>query len=402
MQALLATVADLWPAASRVEVKKQRYGRRSHDVGTREFLVIPNAESPRILVPRENARAAAGSMRRYSAAISPRETLQRLGLATGLAVGLAHTILPDRVRIKQDGTANIIDYLSDFFSEPVSISITIGPGRANRKPVLQVFDRRGHSLAFVKIGDTKASAVHVEREAASLEILGTKTFGTIVVPTLLHRGIWNGMVILIMTALATGPSARSAGFERLKVRGLRELGSSFTEGRTALAATPMWASLRADHESLAKGKDRETFAASLTRAEEQFGNRQVDVGAWHGDFSPWNMAHHGGLLHVWDWERFERGVPVGMDFLHFTLNRRIRWHGTSADTVMAGLLEGAPELRERTSTEATLAAAYLASITLRYLSGAEGPGGESIDAKSKVMLSVFDRLTTQWNGAGHG
>jgi hypothetical protein len=42
-----------------------------------------------------------------------------------------------------------------------------------------------------------------------------------------------------------------------------------------------------------------------------------DFGSCHGDFGPWNMATDGGVVEVWDWERFATSVPVGFDAAHY-------------------------------------------------------------------------------------
>src|SRR5205823_2021204 len=49
----------------------------------------------------------------------------------------------------------------------------------------------------------------------------------------------------------------------------------------------------------------------------------LTFGAWHGDWSPWNMASTTGGLLVWDWERFGSGVPRGFDALHYWLQSEV-------------------------------------------------------------------------------
>ena len=53
--------------------------------------------------------------------------------------------------------------------------------------------------------------------------------------------------------------------------------------------------------------------------ESRPARRRLAFGAWHGDWTPWNMASTAGGLLVWDWERFATGVPVGFDALHYWL-----------------------------------------------------------------------------------
>lgn len=401
MQPLLETLRDLWPKSEQAQVSHQDRGARGERGASPGFLVVPNAAAPRILIPAGNAPAAAASMRRYSAAISLRETLQRWGLAMGLQVGAAGLLLRDRVQLDSSGTAGLMSHLEAVFSQSVSVSLSVGPARANRKPVLQVFDAKGRSLAFVKVGDSATASGHVMREAESLRVLGTQQFSSIELPSLIDMSQWNGMAVLVMSALDTRPVARGPGLARLRGRAVDELAAAFRQPRATLAQTPMWTALRADCLLLLDEEIRTLYGNCLDRVESQFPDRLLDVGAWHGDFSPWNMAQRSHKLQLWDWERFELGVPAGMDRVHYALNRHLRTAGTTMQTVLDGLEKGAPALADKRSEDGVVVAAYVASISLRYLLGAQGPGGESIDQKSRLMLSTLDRLTMQWERAAH-
>ena len=55
----------------------------------------------------------------------------------------------------------------------------------------------------------------------------------------------------------------------------------------------------------------------LDGLEERHGADVIEFGAWHGDLAPGNTSIVGGRLHVWDWERSEIGVPLGLDPIHF-------------------------------------------------------------------------------------
>lgn len=394
MQPLLATVTDLWPDADVVELGRRRLFDRP-EAGSTEFVVVPNSRAPRMLVPSGHARAAAGALRRYNAAISWQQTVQRLVLASGLGAGGATALLPERVRIRttEGSSGGIAEYLSDVLGARVSVSLTVGPARANRKPVLQVFDRRGRSVAFAKVGDSPTAAEHVHGEGRALQTLGEIRFATVTVPRLLDLGHWRGMLVLLMSALPTGPYARNRRFKHLRHAALDEFVGAFADEPLPLADTPMWVRLRAEQGLLDDNDAHSRFAACLDRVEERFGRREVAVSAWHGDCTPWNMAHRGGRLLLWDWERFERGVPTGMDELHYAVNERLRLQSCAPHTILAGLRSVAPALESPRSRDAVLAAAYLCSITSRYLHGAQGPGGEAVMDKSRTMLNVLDRLT---------
>jgi hypothetical protein len=76
--------------------------------------------------------------------------------------------LRDRIRVVGPGEDHIGAVVASIVGEPVQLSLGIGTARANRKPVLGAFDRRGRPVAFVKVGDTAVSARHVVAEARAL------------------------------------------------------------------------------------------------------------------------------------------------------------------------------------------------------------------------------------------
>jgi hypothetical protein len=51
--------------------------------------------------------------------------------------------------------------------------------------------------------------------------------------------------------------------------------------------------------------------------ESRHGDTVLEFGTWHGDWTPWNLAWHGGRLWVLDWEHSRPGVPVGLDLAYW-------------------------------------------------------------------------------------
>jgi hypothetical protein len=86
-----------------------------------------------------------------------------------------------------------------------------------------------------------------------------------------------------------------------------------------LGSTAYWGSLRERVDRLPDGPGAEQLQALVPRVAEDCGDVPVTVGAWHGDWTPWNTAADGDALLVWDWERFGPAVPTGYDTLHWRL-----------------------------------------------------------------------------------
>ena len=169
-----------------------------------------------------------------------------------------------------------------------------------------------------------------------------------------------------------------------------ELAEVFDGGRLRLVDTPWWARTTLAASQLQDPERRARLVAALDRVADVAGEVEVRVGAWHGDFTPWNMSRHGSRLLLWDWERFETGVPHGMDRVHYAVNTIARARGFGVGSVLDGLRAGATGDAE---VDLTVAAAYLAALATRYLLGAQEDGGEVIADRADLVLSILSELT---------
>ena len=75
----------------------------------------------------------------------------------------------------------------------------------------------------------------------------------------------------------------------------------------------------------------------LDRLAGAAGAVHLQLGRWHGDWAPWNMARAGGRVQVWDWERSVTGVPVGLDMIHFQVQREVQVGSSPEAAVNAAL-----------------------------------------------------------------
>lgn len=368
---LQQTVAALWadPAPRAVPP------RSAATPGTTRLVAVPRAASARLLVPAHPARAAAGAVSRYSTALTTKERVTRVALATGLRLGGAR-LLPDGLEARGGG---LVDHLAEVLGEPVVVSVGIGTARANRKPVLEVFDRAGRSLAFVKVGDTAVARDHVAGEERALRRIADATWDVVRIPRVLHCGEWDGALVLVVSTLATTPWPRVR--DGLVGRAQDEVFASLGVQHAPLVDAPLWTQARTAADGL--GEPGARLRAALDALEDRLPDRDVPIGSWHGDWTPWNMCPHRGRLHVWDWERFSSGVPAGLDAVHHAVNVATRARGASVD-VVAGALA-------RSSSDDLARAAYLVAVTARYLAAAADAGGEAIQPRADVFLDCLER-----------
>ncbi len=377
--ALARTLQRLWPRGVVTP------GRRRAHQGTAEALsaeqwFVPNARSPRLTVPAHPASAARG-MCRFSDAVPVGEVLRRLGIAAGLRV-FGGWLLPDRITIT--GDEGLPGHLEMVFGRPVTIGVSIGSARANRKPVLGVFDRHGRQIAFVKVGDNEVTTRLVTDEAEALGRLAEHSFETFAAPAVIAFHDWSDLRLLIMTALPTSPWRSPLTRGRPPIEAMTELATGFDEGLVPVVGTPLWKRALVARDALRDHGLAERYEAALETIAARWGQTDVRVGAWHGDFTPWNMARRRGVVQLWDWERFETGVPAGFDMAHWSVQTDGRARAGDADAMCAAL--------DRSGLEPIAAVTYLSAIAGRYLVAAQEHHGEAIAPQASGAVAALEQF----------
>lgn len=356
---LPAEVAALWPAPARAT-----WSFRCAP-STSGYLVVPSAVRPRLLVPtgvqgadRMLIRYAGGPATRAARALFRRSLTSRL-----------QGRVPVRKLCVVEDPDGIERYLADQLDRDIRLGVLLGPPRPNRKPVLQLFDSAGRTVAFAKVGTTPLAARLLEREGATLAFLAERRPTTFTAPGILHRGTWRGMPVLVQEALGLAQARLSPAeppvsvlAEIAGVNGIRCVPPS-SGGRDRTAVNPSWF-----------GLDLRDFE----RLDRLLDNRPgCPMGSWHGDFGPWNLATTGEVTQVWDWERFESDVPVGLDAAHYRTQQSFGSDRDPADAwprICADIAEVLTACGQPTDSLAVVAGAYIVAIRDRYVTDAtDGP-----------------------------
>ncbi|MEU6999620.1 hypothetical protein [Nonomuraea sp. NPDC046570] len=239
-----------------------------------------------------------------------------------------HGLLGRKIMLGVEGSVE--SHLSEVFGSPIRAVLHVRPARrGNRKPILEAHDAAG-LVAFVKIGDTDRARELVTAEAATLRKLADLPLKTVVPPAVLHHGVWDDLAVLALSPLPVRRRARVPA-------------ALLTDAISEIAAT---------------------------------GGR--DGHAWHGDLAPWNMsASADGRLLVWDWERYETGVPLGFDALHHLFQRLLRRMDPplAARACLSQALPALAPLGLSAAQARTTALHYLIAMADRHASDGHEPLG---------------------------
>jgi hypothetical protein len=380
---VLQAARILWPAPLEVA-----YARgRSHPGSVCEQILLPGPAA-RISVPADTRRGAARAIMRFSSALPRRQVATRLASALTVAVG-PRSLVPHRLVVTGTSADSLRDHLSAALGQPVSFGFGIGTARANRKPVLALFGKDGRRLGFAKIGVDPFTDDQVTREHHSLTEVQRARIGGVRTPTLLDFGTWDDHPVLVISALQ--PSAWETarrGARTPPATQMEALGTAFGVQEATLAQSPWWSGLVALAEGLPPGRARSDLLEDMETVVTRWADQEVRLGAWHGDWTPWNMGWSHGELLLWDFERFELGAPLGLDACHFALS--IPSRTTDPAEIIRRLGQADPG--EDRALAALVKATYLVAITCRYQAAAHSENGRLIAPRAALMAGCL----TEW------
>lgn len=358
-----------------------------------EYLVVPDARRPKLLVPSGSRRVAAAAVRRYAEPQSRSAKLKREAVVAAVRTGASGVLLRDRIRVTGPFSHSIDGHLSEALGRELSVSVHIGPARANRKPVLQLIGPDGDTFGFGKLGAGPLTQALVRAETAALTSLTHSGLTKLIVPRVLHAGQWRGLEVLVQSALPVWLPRAPLSRRRLVAAMLDIAGCcGYTTG--ALSGSLYWHDLRARLAELADRPEGVALASAAELLVQRSGDIVFRYGAWHGDWAPWNMANIADGLLVWDWERFASGVPLGFDAVHHELQRRIQSTEDAKDAVEATVKRSAELLAPFGVPAAgrdVTALLYLVDLATRYLTDRQAEAGARLGVLGTWLLPVLIR-----------
>jgi len=380
----------LWPEPARIA----RSGRAwSGQAERTEFLVVPDERRAKLLLPRRPRRAAAAALRHYKASADTPRRLAFRGLALAAQAGLAD-ILPHRISIESGpaaADADISAYLSGVLDREAIISLRIGAPRANRKPVLELLTADGGLIGFAKVGVNALTCELVRAEAAALAVLNAAPLVRLGTPRLIHHGQWCGHEVLVQEALSgVAPPRRWTGLSQA----MGELAAVQGVAHLTMDQSPYWHDLRQRLAACAQRDMGGMLLKAMSYLEPAAATTSMAFGAWHGDWTPWNMTTSGGRALVWDWERFQSGVPVGYDAVHYRLQALVNGRSApqaSAEAAMADAPAVLAPFGIQPDTARLVASLYLIEIAVRYLRDGQAEAGARLGDVGTWLLPVLMR-----------
>jgi hypothetical protein len=388
LAAMWATPVDI------VDVPRRRVGgAASPDRPLHTFAALPSTSQPRI-VATDSRAALAATVRRFSHSTGFGARSARIALATAIRMGALELTSRDRLaviavnRTDADRENSVTARLGEIFGTEVSIGMSLGAVRANRKPVLHVLTPDGRSLGFAKLGLSPLARSLLNAEAENLRLLAQHSLQHLELPRVIHHGVWHEHTLLVMTALPA-PLRRRHSTTALPVQAMAELAECEGTSTSPLTESPWFNGVvAATVETRDSSADR--FHSLLERLGQRHGDQPVRFGSWHGDWGPWNMVWAGDRVRLWDWERFARGVPYGLDALYYAMflppaRADVALLRESTVRALAPFSIGGPEAD-------LLLPLYLTTLCARFLPDSLTEHGLQLRPKVVTLLDLLERV----------
>jgi hypothetical protein len=383
--------ALLWPPPASATRSSAGAPGTAGAAGTRvsELIVVPSLRNPRLLVP-AGRRAGAAAVRRYGEPGSRRAAAATRALALALATGAGRVVLRDRLRVHvPPGAATIESHLRDQLGDDLQLSMHLGAARANRKPVLQLLTPGGRTVAFVKLGTTELTRQLVRDEAQALDRLAAAGLSGVTVPAVRHHDSWQGLDVLVLSPLPVWQPRRELAPGQLTAA-MGEVARVAGGTTGPLADGSYWRGLGRRLAGADPGADHLALERELAALGRRDGSVALTYGAWHGDWTPWNMACTRDGLLLWDWERFTVGVPIGFDALHYWLQSDVVARRRDPAAGAVECVERAPELLGplgvAPAAARLTALLYLCELSARYLIDRQAQAGARLGAPGRWLI----------------
>lgn len=304
------------------------------------------------------ARLAAGRLAQRVAATPARRALAARGLALDEALGLSG-----------DPARSLLAELGRRMPAASDMAITLGPRRTNRKPVVQLFDADGVTLAYAKVAHDDVTDRLVANEARWLAELGGGR-GPLAVPELLDRVPWRDRTVAVIASVAPSEHVPDAFDLQRRTNLTREIAKPIVETTVASART---------------GGDTRRDAIL-----DRFGTQTISLAPWHGDLSPWNTISEPDRTWVLDWEFARGAMPIGADVWHAEVMAATHLDGSSAVRALRAARQQVPSTIEavgaRHDPDAAFALYLLELIERDRVLSPDEPANDPVASAAQTLL----------------
>ncbi len=299
--------------------------------GRERYIAMPDRDDVRQLLPWRWSTLRATASRSSDDRPLAKQVRDVVGVAGLFTVGA----LQGSRRVGVGASESLVDHIATQLGvERARGLVLCGPARSNQKPVIQLHDRWGRTIAFVKVAWNDLTQRLVVDERAALEHLASADGFT--TPEILGHGRYGSSSWLAIAPVGVErrADATTESIDRLAMA-IERTGRGWTgdAARSSFVASLGERAVGLPH--------AEPIVDGLT--ERDRGTELTEAGA-HGDFVPWNIRSGSPVPAVWDWERYRSFCPTGYDRFHHRLQVALHRDNRPFPEVLRELADGVDDI----------------------------------------------------------
>lgn len=287
-----------------------------------KFYKISNADGKQWVVPSQNMSVG---MQLYQPLAWKGRLLKKwLPLVNGLAcLGLVRKVLHIEAVANPISEALHKKLMSVFKTDSLEYSVFLGTPCAHQKTTIQIF-QGDKILGYCKITDNPEIGGLFEGETLILRHLADCRI-TNVPQCLLCKSLDSGEWIFVQSTTKTLKSSVLHEWTNLHEHFLERIYES-TKKSMPYSKTDFYKSLKYIQGRMGSVGSQHRLNAvysAIERINKEFAGKDIEVCAFHSDFTPWNMFEEDGCLFVFDWEYASFSYPPYLDRMHFFMQTAI-------------------------------------------------------------------------------
>jgi len=284
---------------------------------SQRIIAFPDDKSPRVFYPAENLKCFKTSLSLY--------TPSRLGvkfLYNNIPPSFLFSFLKiDKRRQYYLTQSPLLEKIKELFPMSSTLSISTGAPGPHRKPLVQVLDKDGEALGYLKISMNDSTNDLLRQEADALEFIRSLELQTAQIPEIIDNGTMEGGVKYIALKSTTSRFKKSYRFTYSHMDFIRELFEK-TGKEENFGKSQLFKELN-NRVNFLRDKIPYYWTLSYKKILDRYKETVLPVYLSHGDFTPWNVfLTYSGQLLIFDWEYSRYDIFLA-DFFHFIINRAL-------------------------------------------------------------------------------
>lgn len=371
---------------------------------TYEFKYLPVKDGRAYLLPLKRKPAENGLLL-YNAQSEKAKVLKAL-LKKRYIIGLSSLLLNSvsvmtsrGLNVHEKSEVLIFEYLKELMNlGELDFALSLGTPGPHRKPVIQINNREGIVIGYVKVGWNEVTNSLVRNEADTIKKLSGTSFGSFGMPSVLHAGWWHDRYFTVLSSPESHLLPASKTLNSMYMNVINDL-ADFNSRSMLVRESDFWAVLLNRVNKVKNGYFRSVLKQKgILRIEKVLNNISLPFHMSHGDFAPWNSYAGNGKIFLYDWEYARPYTPAGYDLFHYIFQTNVFLEKRNSDELHTSVLSDSLNgLTKKYWEKLGISRDSLNTLFLLYLldrfsfAASEGSGSfQELNRFSKIIMLLTD------------